>query len=697
MDQGQMRCAAIFGRFSKVLGVTALGALVVGPLASAAEAQNAANRRRPPVIAPRPIPPMPPITPDGPVRCNIDRMREDGGYLSTVAIAGQNRTHRPRVMPSPSVAPPPPPPPPPIMASPVADASIVTTGNRIAPPGYPRPQPPVNTDRERYKGKDVSTVKAVAEEPVSTFSVDVDTGSYANVRRFLNRGELPPAAAVRTEEMLNYFRYDYATPKDRSVPFSVTTDMANSPWNAQAKLLRIGINGYDIPKAERPRTNLVFLVDVSGSMNSEDKLPLVRNALSQLADQLTAKDKVSIVVYAGAAGIVLEPTSNAAYVKQALSCLEAGGSTAGGQGMELAYATARKHFVKGGVNRVIMATDGDFNVGISSDDGIEAIVKKNRETGITLTTLGFGQGNYNEAMMERVADIGNGSYAYIDGLSEARKVLADEMAGTIFTIAKDVKIQIEFNPSAVKEYRLIGYENRILNEQDFDNDAVDAGDIGSGHQVTALYEIIPAGTTGWLPDRRYAGNKAVGKPGPANELAWLKLRYKLPDGDTSRLIERAVPVSLMRNAGSPQGDMAFALAVASYGQKLRGDTTLGDIGWRRVAQLAGSPWEPTRKEFLDLVTKAAQLSPVPSPVPANPDPELTPVPPSYALVCGIEKVRSYVGKRADPKTRAVVERISGAERVRWIEPGGVVTMDHRPHRLNAEMSGQGVITKFSCG
>ena len=680
MDMKQKRCAAVSAVFSRALGISALSSLILLPLATEAQAQNASSRRRPPIIEPRPIPPT---DPNSPVRCNIDRMRGNDGYLGKSTYSRQNRVVHPPASPAP---------PPPVLASPVADSAIITSATRIAPPGFPHS--PVNTDRERYSGKDVSTVKAVAQDPVSTFSVDVDTGSYANVRRFLNQGQLPPPAAVRTEEMLNYFRYDYAVPKDRSVPFSVTTDMANSPWNAQAKLLRIGINGYDIPKAERPRTNLVFLVDVSGSMNSNDKLPLVRDALSQLADQLTAKDKVSIVVYAGAAGIVLEPTSNAAYVKQALSCLEAGGSTAGGQGMELAYATARQHFVKGGVNRVIMATDGDFNVGISSNDGIEAIVKKNRETGITLTTLGFGQGNYNEAMMERVADIGNGNYAYIDGLSEAQKVLSDEMAGTIFTIAKDVKIQIEFNPAAVKEYRLIGYENRILNEQDFDNDAVDAGDIGSGHQVTALYEIIPAGATGWLPDRRYADNRPVVKPGPANELAWLKLRYKLPDGDSSRLIERAVPVSLMRSARDPQGDMAFAVAVASFGQKLRGDTTLGNTSWRSIETMAGQPWQPLRKEFSELVGKAGRLWPAAPPMPVTPDPDPIASGPNS---CGANKVAAYVGKLANPATRAEIARLSGADRVRWIEPGMAVTMDYRSNRLNADLSGQGKITRFTCG
>ena len=465
----------------------------------------------------------------------------------------------------------------------------------------------VAEDRERYRGKDVAGIFAVAQQPVSTFSIDVDTGSYANVRRFLTQGQTPPEAAVRTEEMLNYFRYDYPLPADRSRPFSVTTDMAMTPWNPDTRLLRIGIKGFDIPREQRPAANLVFLVDVSGSMDEPDKLPLVKSALAMLADKLTPRDKVSIVVYAGAAGIVLEPTSNANYVKAALDCLQAGGSTAGGQGMELAYATARAHFIPGGVNRVIMATDGDFNVGISSDEGIEAIVKKNRESGITLTTLGFGQGNYNEAMMEHVADVGNGNYAYIDSALEAQKVLDEEMAATLFTIAKDVKIQIEFNPALVREYRLIGYENRALAEEDFDNDKVDAGDIGAGHQVTALYELVPAGAKGWLPLHHFDANR----PGTASalgggDLAWLKLRYKLPDGDRSMLIERPVPAALAASAQAPRGDLAFASAVAAFGQKLRGDKYLGAFSYADIRRLAGDQHGYLREEFLKLTGLAGK-------------------------------------------------------------------------------------------
>jgi Ca-activated chloride channel family protein len=549
-----------------------------------------------PGISRTPPPPTEKIEPDSPVRCRLGTNEAD--YSGAIAVTAQRNTGKPVAMPAPVMAPPPPPPP--AYVAPTADAA-----KRQVPGYYP---PRAEENRERYSGKDVASIMAVADQPVSTFSVDVDTGSYANVRRFLTQGQLPPEAAVRTEEMINYFRYDYPVPQDRSRPFSVTTDMATTPWNADTRLLRIGIKGFDVPASERPPANLVFLVDVSGSMHSADKLPLVKTALAMLADRLGPKDKVSLVVYAGAAGIVLEPTNKAAYVKQALDCLEAGGSTAGGQGMELAYATAKANFIKGGVNRVIMATDGDFNVGISSNDGIEAIVKKHREAGITLTTLGFGQGNYNEAMMERVADVGNGNYSYIDSAIEAQKVLDEEMAATIFTIAKDVKIQLEFNPQAVKEYRLIGYENRLLAEEDFDNDKVDAGDIGSGHQVTALYEIVPVDGKGWKPERRYAENRVLEPWGKASEMGWLKLRYKLPDGDTSMLIERPVGINLLSSARAPSGDMAFVTAVAAYGQKLRGDKYLAGFGWSDIRTLAGQQNGYLREEFLKLTNLAASKS-----------------------------------------------------------------------------------------
>jgi len=537
--------------------------------------------------APVPVAPMP-------RRGKGKAERSADSIVVTGSLARSGDKRRPAPEP---VAPPAPPPPPPMVAAPVA--GIVA--NNYATPPYGSPQ---NT--ERYDGKAVASIQSVAAAPVSTFSVDVDTGSYANVRRFLNGGNVPPPDAVRTEEMINYFRYDYPRPADRTQPFSVTTDVARTPWNPATRLLRIGLRGYDVSTSDRPRANLVFLVDVSGSMNEADKLPLVKSALTTLADRLRPDDRVSIVVYAGNAGIVLEPTADKRYVKAALDCLQAGGSTAGGAGIKLAYDTARANFVAGGINRIFLATDGDFNVGISDNKTLEDMVKAQRDDGITLTTLGFGQGNYNEAMMERIADVGNGNYAYIDSEREAEKVLDDELSATMVTIARDVKVQVEFNPAAVKEYRLIGYENRALAEEDFNNDAVDAGDMGAGHQVTALYEIVPAGGAGWLPDRRYPANARPGRPVPvgANELAFVKLRYKLPEGGASRLISRPVPASLMASATYPTGDMAFVTAVAAFGQKLRGDKYLGGYRYADIAQLAGSQNGYWRQEFIRLTGMA---------------------------------------------------------------------------------------------
>ncbi len=481
-------------------------------------------------------------------------------------------------------------------------------------PGVPSAGMPsdlfINRDenRERYSGKDVSAIRIAANEPVSTFSVDVDTGAYANTRRFLTSGALPPESAVRTEELINYFRYDYPRPTDRSKPFSVTLDAAASPWNPAARLVRIGLRGYDLPRAERPAANLVFLVDVSGSMNDRDKLPLVKQALSGLAREISPQDKVSIVTYAGTTGVLLEPSSNPAEIRAALAQLQSGGSTAGAAGLDLAYAMAKKGFIKGGVNRVILATDGDFNVGIYDTDALIQKIEKQRDSGVTLTTLGFGTGNYNEAMMEQIANHGNGNYAYIDTPMEARKVLRDEMSSTLFTIAKDVKIQIEFNPSVVSQYRLIGYENRALREEDFANDAVDAGDIGAGHQVTAIYEVIPAGAKGWVSDRRY---QAAAKTTPgvhASEAAFVQLRYKLPDGEKSRLLQYRLPASALNTRQAPRGDFAFAASVAAYGQKLRGDTLLAGYSWDAVEGLAGRQDEYLRQEYLALVETAASLN-----------------------------------------------------------------------------------------
>ncbi len=564
-----------------------------------------------------------------------------GKGLSAVAIAGLVSTSSPTPLDARSIAPPPrphpvncsifaqfdqeqtynrsrsgsvrtqalpPPPPPPPPNAPVASAPVgklAATGRaaerRIMPP-YPYPRPyPLPADRERYEGKEVASIKRVADEPVSTFAVDVDTGSYSNVRRFLNEGRLPPQDAVRTEEMINYFRYDYPLPSSREAPFSVTTDMSTTPWNDASRLLRIGLRGYDVHDSERPRANLVFLVDVSGSMRSRDKLPLVKSTLTSLAGELRSDDRVSIVVYSGTVGLLLAPTSNKDHVTEAVDCLYASGSTAGGDALKLAYSTARRNFLENGINRIIMATDGDFNVGTSDTKSLKEYVARQRKTGVTLTMLGFGTGNIRDELMEGIANVGNGNYAYIDSAMEAKKVLADELSSTLFTIAKDVKIQVEFNPVHVKEYRLIGYENRLLAEEDFDNDSVDAGDIGAGHQVTALYEIMPAGAPGWLPERRYPANRVVEwQPDFGNELANVKLRYKLPDSDKSRLISRPVAASKMQRAGMPRGDMAFAVAVAAFGQKLRGDKYLGDYGFRSINQLSGNGGNYWREEFRKL-------------------------------------------------------------------------------------------------
>ena len=557
------------------------------------------------VIAPRPLP-------ESPVRCRTGVSPYDYSRATSpvVVTGGRVTKHFAESRPRSSAVPPPPaPPPPPAMVAPAPVppgivAAPATQGFRAArrtQPGYGPYGSRQNS--ERYDGRAVASIQDVAAAPVSTFSVDVDTGAYANVRRFLNEAQPVPAEAVRTEELINYFRYDYARPTDKAEPFSITTDVARTPWNADTRLIRIGLRAYDVPTASRPRANLVFLVDTSGSMSGPDRLPLVKRALEGLADQLRPDDRVSIVVYAGSAGIVLEPTSNKAYVKQAIACLDAGGSTAGGAGIELAYATARAGFIPGGINRIMLATDGDFNVGVSDKGALEAMVKRHRDDGVTLTTLGFGRGNLNDAMMERIADVGNGNYSYIDSASEARKVLEDELSATMVTVAKDVKVQVEFNPAAVQQYRLIGYENRALAEEDFRNDAVDAGDMGAGHQVTALYEVVPTGGRGWTPERRYAENRPAPASG-AGEVAYVKLRYKMPDGATSREIARPVPAALLAGARAPEGDMAFATAVAAYGQKLRGDKYLGTYGWPEIRSLAGEPRGYWRQQFVELTRLA---------------------------------------------------------------------------------------------
>ncbi len=467
----------------------------------------------------------------------------------------------------------------------------------------------VNT--EKYADRDDNPVRRTLDEPVSTFSVDVDTGSYSNVRRMLREGQRPPADAVRAEEFINYFRYGHAAPTDRSQPFAVTTELAPAPWNAKRQLLMVGIKGYDVPKATLPPANLVFLLDTSGSMESPDKLPLLKQSFAQLVKQLRAQDRVSIVVYAGSAGLVLPPTPGDRHgeILAALDRLQAGGSTNGGDGIRLAYAMAKQALVKEGVNRVILATDGDFNVGTVSQDALETMVADQRASGIALTTLGFGTGNYNDALAEKLADVGDGNHAYIDTLQEGRKVLVDEMQSTLLTIARDVKIQVEFNPAVVSEYRLIGYENRVLANEDFANDKVDAGDIGAGHEVTALYEITPAGSGAErLPALRYGGRQ-VAAGASTTEVAHVRLRYKLPGQEASRLIE--TPIARTSLTTQPSDAFRFASAVAAYADLLRGGQRVDGWNWDDVARTArasaGRDPYGLKAEFVGMVDQAHGL------------------------------------------------------------------------------------------
>ncbi len=394
---------------------------------------------------------------------------------------------------------------------------MLAVNTYMAAPAMMSPLQPMPGDvnTENYAHRDTNPVQRVSEQPVSTFSIDVDTGSYTNVRRMLNEGQLPPADAVRAEEFINYFDYGYTPPADRAQPFSVTTELAPAPWNAKRQLLLVGIQGYRVPAAQIPASNLVFLIDTSGSMDEPDKLPLLKASLKQLVRELRPQDRVAIVTYAGYAGVALPSTAGDkhATIDAAIDSLGANGSTNGGAGIELAYAQAEQGFIKDGVNRVILATDGDFNVGTVNEEALKTTIEDHRKSGVALTTLGFGQGNYNDAMAVMLADAGNGSHHYIDNLQEGRRVLVDEMSATLLTIAKDVKIQVEFNPSQVQEYRLIGYEKRMLKREDFNNDKVDAGEIGAGANVTAIYEITPKGSHAARIDPLRYGDKAEASRG----------------------------------------------------------------------------------------------------------------------------------------------------------------------------------------
>ncbi|KPK34494.1 MAG: hypothetical protein AMJ66_03625 [Betaproteobacteria bacterium SG8_40] len=475
--------------------------------------------------------------------------------------------------------------------------------------------PSESLDRENYAHLDDNPLKRVTEHPVSTFSVDVDTGAYSNTRRMLNAGRLPVQDAVRVEEFINYFDYDYPAPASRSRPFNIVTELGPNPWNARTQLLHIGLKGYEVPRSQIPAANLVFLIDVSGSMRSDDKIGLLKTSLELLTRELREQDRISIVVYAGASGVVLEPVAGTekGRIIAALSSLSAGGSTNGAAGIRLAYAMAEQAFVEGGINRVLLATDGDFNVGTTSFEALKDLVEEKRKTGISLTTLGFGSGNYNDHLMEQLADAGNGNYAYIDTLNEARKVLVEQMSATLQTIASDVKIQIEFNPRVVAEYRLVGYESRMLAREDFNNDNVDAGEIGAGHTVTAVYEVALAGSDGErVEPLRYRSQQSA-SVGHGEELAFLRLRYKAPGDDTSKLIEQPVrKADLKRNLEQTSADFRFAAAVAGFGQLLRGGKYMEAFDYDDVRTLAngarGGDAFGYRGEFVSLVNLAQSLS-----------------------------------------------------------------------------------------
>ena len=475
-------------------------------------------------------------------------------------------------------------------------------------------QPPnvVVHNTEDYDPIDDNTFQNARLNPLSTFSIDVDTASYSNVRRFLGMGQRPPKDAVRTEELINYFQYDYPEPA-RGQPFALVAEVAGCPWKPEHRLVHIGLQGRRIPDDELPPRNLVFLLDASGSMAQPNKLPLLQSSMRLLTKQLGAEDRVAIIVYAGAAGLVLEPTpgSDQRAILSAIDRLQAGGSTAGGQGIQLAYEVASESFIEGGINRIILATDGDFNVGVSSRGGLEELIEDKRDSGIFLTVLGFGMGNLKDATMELLADKGNGNYAYIDSHQEAEKVLVREVGATLVTIAKDVKIQVEFNPTKVSAYRLIGYENRILAADDFNDDKKDAGELGAGHTVTALYEVVPVGVeleTGNVDPLRYQQVRLPGPAAQSNELLTVKLRYKKPDAWVSTRLARQL-------YDSPHDieseSVKFSAAVAAFGMLLRDSEFKGDASFDMVLELAresrGDDPYGDRAEFLKLVGTAKNL------------------------------------------------------------------------------------------
>ncbi|OSK40253.1 von Willebrand factor type A domain protein [Escherichia coli B671] len=472
-----------------------------------------------------------------------------------------------------------------------------------------------NPGTARYQQFDDNPVKQVAQNPLVTFSLDVDTGSYANVRRFLNQGLLPPPDAVRVEEVVNYFPSDWdikdkqSIPASKPIPFAMRYELAPAPWNEQRTLLKVDILAKDRKSEELPASNLVFLIDTSGSMISDERLPLIQSSLKLLVKELREQDNIAIVTYAGDSRIALPSISGShkAEINAAIDSLDAEGSTNGGAGLEMAYQQAAEGFIKGGINRILLATDGDFNVGIDDPKSIESMVKKQRESGVTLSTLGVGDSNYNEAMMVRIADVGNGNYSYIDTLSEAQKVLNSEMRQTLITVAKDVKAQIEFNPAWVTEYRQIGYEKRQLRAEDFNNDNVDAGDIGAGKHITLLFELTLKGQKASIDKLRYAPDNKSAKSDKTKELAWLKIRWKYPQGNESQLVEFPLASAIK----APSEDMRFRAAVAAYGQKLRGSEYLNNTSWQQIKQWAqkakGEDPQGYRAEFIRLIGLAKDL------------------------------------------------------------------------------------------
>ena len=502
----------------------------------------------------------------------------------------------------------------PILQQSITNSMTITNYESISPIQYGvAPSSDFNT--EEYAYIDENNFHDVIKSPLSTFSIDVDAASYSNTRRFLMEGRIPPKDAVRVEEFINYFDYDYPQPST-NVPFNIITEYSKCPWNKDNYLVHIGLKGKEIKRDEDTKSNLTFLIDVSGSMQPQNKLPLLKRAFKMLVGQLNANDRVAIVVYAGAAGVVLPSTdgSEKEDILNAISKLEAGGSTAGGQGIMLAYKIAKQNYIKGGNNRVILATDGDFNVGISNTSELVRFLDEKKKEGIFLTVLGFGEGNIKDSRLEQLADKGNGQYAYIDNILEAKKVLVDEIGATLFTIAKDVKIQVEFNPAKIKSYRLVGYENRMLNNEDFENDKKDAGEIGAGHTVTALYEVVPLKNIDDLPEdfkMKYQETKLKQRAENSNEILTVNIRYKKPDEDVSKLISKAVidkPVEL-ENASN---NFKFSAAVAQFGMLLRDSEFKDDATFENTKELAknsiGKDKYGYRAEFLRLVDLASNLS-----------------------------------------------------------------------------------------